>query len=46
MEPNDLKKLDRIPTSDKPWYFRTPFFGIICFVLVIIYLILEKYLKS
>jgi hypothetical protein len=46
MEPNELKKLDQIPTSNKPWYFRTPFFGIIFFVIIIIYQIIEKYLKS
>ncbi|MES2829755.1 MAG: hypothetical protein V4687_16475 [Bacteroidota bacterium] len=32
MKSEDLKKLDVIPTSRRPWYTRTPFLGIIAFI--------------
>lgn len=46
MEPNELKKLDQIPTSNKPWYYRTPFIGIILFLISIMARIIKNYLES
>lgn len=36
MDSNDLRKLDTLPTSSKPWYTRTPFWGIILFAIILI----------
>lgn len=37
MDPEELKKLDRIPTSDKPWYLQELFVGLwICILLLLL----------
>ena len=46
MDPNELKKLDRIPTSDRHWVFRTPFYGIIVFILILAWKIIEGWLEK
>lgn len=35
MENSELKKLDKIPTSRKPWYLQTPYWGIILFTVIL-----------
>lgn len=46
MNPNELKKLDRIPTSDNHWVFRTPFYGIIMFIIVLALMFIKNWLTK
>ena len=46
MDPNELEKLDRIPTSDRHWVFRTPFYGIIMFIIVLVLMFIKNWLMK
>jgi hypothetical protein len=46
MNPEELKKLDQIPTSDKPWYLQAPFLGVAIIALLFIFKFLLSLLAT